>query len=169
MKIKSKYLSIALLLIGILFSYSAEAKKKKSKIKADTIKSSVLGGLKWRNIGPAFSSGRIADFAVNPNNPSEYYVAVASGHVWKTTNNGTTFKPIFDNHGAYAMGCITIDPSNQNTVWLGTGENNHQRVIGYGNGVYKSVDGGQSWTNILIKESRQIGVIVIHTTNKKIL
>jgi photosystem II stability/assembly factor-like uncharacterized protein len=169
MKIKIQYISIALMLIGILFSYSAEAKRKKSKIKTDTIQSSVLSGLKWRNIGPAFSSGRIADFAVNPNNSSEYYVAVASGHVWKTTNNGTTFKPIFDNYGAYSMGCITIDPSNHNTIWLGTGENNHQRVIGYGNGVYKSVDGGQSWTNMGLKESRQIGGIVVHPTNSNIV
>ena len=148
----------------ILASFNVEAKKKKNgeDEKSDTLKSETFSGLKWRGIGPAFASGRIADFAVNPNNHSEYYVAVASGHVWKTENNGTTFKPIFDNHGAYAMGCISIDPNNHNIVWLGTGENNHQRALGYGNGVYKSEDGGSSWKNMGLKDSRQIGKIIIH-------
>ncbi len=172
MKQTVRYISITLLVIGILCSFSAEAKKKKkdkSKSTEFTIKSSDIGGLSWRSIGPAFSSGRISDFAVNPDKPSEYYVAVASGHVWKTVNNGTTFTPIFEKYGAYAMGCITMDPGNHNVIWLGTGENNHQRVIGYGNGVYKSVDGGKSWKNMGLKESRQIGGIVVHPTNSNIV
>ncbi len=133
------------------------------------MESSTFAGLKWRSIGPAFASGRIADFAVNPGNHSEYYVAVASGHVWKTNNNGTTFKPIFDNHKAYSMGVITIAPSNHNIVWLGTGENNHQRALGYGNGVYKSCDGGESWNQMGLDSSRQIGKIVIHPENTNIV
>jgi photosystem II stability/assembly factor-like uncharacterized protein len=118
-------------------------------------------GFKWRSIGPAFTSGRIADIAVNPDDPSEYYVAVASGNIWKTNNNGTTWKPIFEKYGAYSIGCIQLDPNNSNVVWAGTGENNHQRALGYGNGVYKSEDGGESWTNMGLKESRQIGMIAI--------
>ena len=78
----------------------------------DSTKTPLISGIKFRNIGPAFTSGRIADFAVNPNNKSEYYVAVASGNVWKTVNNGTTFTPIFDSYGAYSIGCIKIDPNN---------------------------------------------------------
>jgi len=131
--------------------------------------SGTYAGLKFRSIGPAFTSGRIADFAVNPNNPSEYYVAAAAGHVWKTTNSGTTFKPVFDHYGAYSIGCVTIDPNNTNVVWIGTGENNHQRAIGYGNGVYKSEDGGKSWKNMGLKNSRQIGGIVIDPRDSKVV
>jgi len=162
----SGMMPITTLLMSLLLfmtSLNVDAKKKKGdEEKSDTLKSSTFSGLKWRGIGPAFTSGRIADFAINPCNHSEYYVAVASGHVWKTENNGTTFKPIFDNHGAYSMGFIAIDPNNHNVVWLGTGENNHQRALGYGNGVYKSEDGGSSWKNMGLKDSRQIGKIIIH-------
>ena len=127
----------------------------------DSTDSSIYSGLKWRSIGPAFTSGRIADIAVNPINHSEYYVAVASGNIWKTENRGVTFKPIFDKYGAYSIGCLAIDPDNPNVIWTGTGENNHQRALGYGDGVYKSLDGGKTWKNMGLKESRQIGKIVI--------
>jgi photosystem II stability/assembly factor-like uncharacterized protein len=116
--------------------------------------------------GPA---ARIADFAVNLDNPKEYYVAVASGHVWKTINNGTTWKPVFDNHGAYSIGVVTMDPNNHNVIWVGTGENNHQRALGYGDGVYKSLDGGKSFKNMGLKESRQVGGIVIDPRNSNVV
>lgn len=144
-------------------------RKKASADSSDTLRSATFSGLKWRGIGPAFTSGRIAAIAVNPNNHAEYYVAAASGHVWKTTNNGITFTPIFDNYGAYSMGAIAIDPSNPHVIWLGTGENNHQRALGYGNGVWKSMDGGKSWENMGLKESRQIGKIIIHPRNSNIV
>jgi photosystem II stability/assembly factor-like uncharacterized protein len=144
-------------------------KCKDADKKSDTIKSGDVSGLKFRSIGPAFTSGRIADFAVNPKNHSEYYVAVASGHIWKTVNNGTTFEPVFDNYGAYAIGCLTMDPKNPNIVWAGTGENNHQRALGYGDGVYKTTDGGKSWKNMGLKESRQIGMIAIDPRNTDIV
>ncbi len=137
--------------------------------KKDSVDAGIFNGLKWRSIGPAFTSGRISDFAVNPNNHSEYFVAVASGNVWKTTNNGTTFDPVFDNYGAYSIGCVTIDPSNPFVVWIGTGENNHQRALGYGDGVYKSVDGGKSWKNMGLKDSRQIGDIIVDPRNSNIV
>lgn len=129
----------------------------------------LVAGLKWRSIGPAFTSGRIADFAVNPNNHSEFYVAVASGHIWKTTNKGITFSPVFDNYGAYSIGCLAMDPNNSNVVWAGTGENNHQRALGYGNGVYKTVNGGKSWKNMGLKDSRQIGMILIDPRNSNVV
>ncbi len=152
---------------GVSLSY---AKKKKDDKKDETkVESSSFSGLKWRSIGPAFTSGRIADFAVDPNNHSIYYVAAASGHIWKTVNNGTTFKPVFDNHGVYSIGCLAMDPSNSNVVWAGTGENNHQRALGYGNGVYKTIDGGKSWENMGLKESRQIGEILIDPRNSDIV
>ncbi|PID68634.1 MAG: glycosyl hydrolase, partial [Flavobacteriia bacterium] len=118
---------------------------------------------------PAFTSGRIADFAVNPDNPSEYYVGVAAGGIWKTTNNGTTFSPVFDKYGVYSIGCLTMDPKNHNVVWAGTGENNHQRSLSYGDGVYKTVDGGKSWKNMGLKESRQIGMIAIDPRDSRIV
>ena len=140
------------------------------KTKGDTIiTSDLVSGLKFRSIGPAWASGRIADFAVNPKNPREYYVGVASGNVWKTTNNGTTWKPVFDNYGAYSIGDVELDPNNPNVVWVGTGENNHQRALGYGDGIYKSVDGGKSFKNMGLKESRQIGGIVIDPRNSDIV
>ncbi len=127
----------------------------------DSVKKTDLSGLKFRNIGPAFASGRVSDFAVNPTNNSEYYVSFAGGHIWKTTNNGTTFTPIFDKQGAYSIGCLRLDPTNPNIIWAGSGENNHQRSVSYGDGVYKSLDGGKSWKNMGFKNSRQIGMIAI--------
>jgi photosystem II stability/assembly factor-like uncharacterized protein len=142
----------------------------KEKAKGDTIiTSSLVDGLKFRSIGPAWCSGRIADLAVNPKNPKEYYVAVASGNVWKTTNSGTTWDPVFDKYGAYSIGIVKLDPNNSNVVWVGTGENNHQRCLGYGDGIYKSVDSGKSFKNMGLKESRQIGAIVIDPKNSNTL
>jgi photosystem II stability/assembly factor-like uncharacterized protein len=148
----------------------AKKKEEGKEAKGDTIiTSSLVSGLKFRSIGPAWASGRIADFAVNPDNPKEYYAGVASGNVWKTTNNGTTWKPVFDNYGAYSIGVVKLDPNNPNTVWVGTGENNHQRALGYGDGVYKSLDGGKSFKNMGLKESRQIGGIVIDPRNSEVV
>ena len=158
-----------MLLLTLFVLTSAEAKKKKEESNADTLKSSTFSGLKWRSIGPAFASGRIADFAVNPDNSAHYFVGVASGHIWKTTNNGTTFEPVFDNYGAYAIGALAMDPNNPNVVWAGTGENNHQRALGYGNGVYKTVDGGKKWENMGLASSRQIGEILIDPRNSNVV
>ena len=164
------FLHALLAVILIFSSVTIFAKKEKDNDeKSDTIKSGDVSGLKFRSIGPAFTSGRIADFAVNPKNHSEYYVAAACGHVWKTINNGTTFEPIFDNEGAYSIGCMAMDPKNPNVLWVGTGENNHQRALGYGDGVYKSLDGGKSWKNMGLKESRQIGMIAIDPGNTDVV
>ncbi|MBX9625162.1 MAG: hypothetical protein K2X82_15250 [Gemmataceae bacterium] len=120
-----------------------------------------LAALKPRLVGPAVTSGRVVGFAVHPDDRSHYYVAVASGGVWKTTNAGTTWTPVFDNEGSYSIGVVVLDPNNPNTVWVGTGENNSQRSVAYGDGVYKSTDGGRSWTNVGLKGSEHIGKIVI--------
>ncbi|MEZ5083783.1 MAG: hypothetical protein R2750_10085 [Bacteroidales bacterium] len=164
------YMALLISLSILLTGLTAMAKKgKEDEKKSDTIKSGDVSGLKFRSIGPAFTSGRIADFAVNPYNHSEYYVAVACGHIWKTENNGTTFKPVFDNEGSYSLGCLAMDQHNPNVIWAGTGENNHQRALGYGDGVYKSMDGGKSWKNMGLKESRQIGMIAINPQNSNIV
>jgi photosystem II stability/assembly factor-like uncharacterized protein len=143
--------------------------KEKDTVITDTVKAGDIGGLKFRSIGPALTSGRIADFAVNPDNHNEYFVGVASGHIWKTTNNGNTFEPVFDDYGAYSIGCLAMDPRNHNVVWAGTGENNHQRALGYGDGVYKTNDSGKSWKNMGLKESRQIGMIAINPDNSDLV
>ena len=120
-----------------------------------------LSGLELRGIGPALSSGRISDIAVDPEDHSRYFVTVASGGVWRTTNAGTTWEPVFDGEGSYSIGCVTIDPHDSNVVWIGTGENNSQRSVSYGDGVYKSLDGGSTWKNMGLKESEHIGNIVV--------
>ena len=163
-----KKLTILLLILTLGF-LSAEAKKEKEDDKKQILNPSLFNGLTWRSIGPAFVSGRIADFAVNPENHSIYYVAVASGHIWKTTNNGITFSTVFDNYGVYSIGSLAMDPNNNNVVWAGTGENNHQRALGYGNGVYKTIDGGKSWKNMGLKESRHIGEILIDPRNSNVV
>ncbi|HEX2838146.1 MAG TPA: hypothetical protein VHN77_08475 [Phycisphaerales bacterium] len=112
-----------------------------------------------RSLGPALFSGRIADIAVNPANRAEFYIGVASGNVWKTSNAGVTFSPVFDGYGSFAIGCITIDPANSSTVWVGTGENNSQRSVSFGDGVYVSRDAGTSFTNVGLKDSMHIGMI----------
>ncbi|MEA3450705.1 MAG: YCF48-related protein, partial [Bacteroidota bacterium] len=133
------------------------------------LNSSVLKALKFRSVGPGFASGRVSDIVVNPDNFSEWYVAFGSSGIWKTVNNGQTFDPIFDKYGAYAIGCLAMDPTNSNVIWAGTGENNHQRALGYGDGVYKSVDGGKSWKNMGLKKSFHIGMIAINPENTDIV
>lgn len=157
-----------LIVLFLIFPIVLFAQKKSSET-TSPINSELLTGLKFRSIGPGFPSGRIADFAVNPNDYAEYYVAVASGNVWKTVNNGITFDPIFENEGTYSIGCLAMDPFNPNVIWVGTGENNHQRALGYGDGVYKSLDGGKSWKNMGLKDSRQIGMITIDPRNTDIV
>ncbi|MEO0631060.1 MAG: glycosyl hydrolase, partial [Planctomycetota bacterium] len=118
-------------------------------------------GLALRSIGPALMSGRVADLAVHPTDQSTWYVAVGSGNLWKTTNAGTTWNPIFDDQGSYSIGCVTLDPNNPETVWVGTGEDVSGRHVGYGDGVYRSRDGGKSWENLGLKDSEHIGMIVV--------
>jgi photosystem II stability/assembly factor-like uncharacterized protein len=149
---------------------NAQRNKKKNNDSGDKKEEKLsLSGLKFRSVGPALTSGRIADFAVNPDNPYEYYIATASGGVWKTTNSGTTFSPIFDEESSYSIGCITMDPNNSNIIWVGTGENNNQRSVAYGDGIYKSMDGGSSWKNMGLKNSEHIGKIIVHPTNSNIV
>jgi photosystem II stability/assembly factor-like uncharacterized protein len=119
------------------------------------------GGLKFRSLGPALMAGRIGDLAVDPADPSHYYVAACSGGVWKTTNAGTTYEPVFDGEGSYSIGCVTMDPNNASVVWVGTGENNAQRSVSFGDGVYRTRDGGATWKNMGLKESEHIGMIAV--------
>jgi photosystem II stability/assembly factor-like uncharacterized protein len=128
-----------------------------------------LSGFKLRNVGPAFVSGRIADIAVHPKHENTWYVAVGSGGVWKTQNAGITWDPIFDNQSTYSTGCITIDEYNPSTIWLGTGENVGGRHVGFGDGIYKSMDGGKRWKNMGLKNSEHISKILVHPDDSDVV
>jgi photosystem II stability/assembly factor-like uncharacterized protein len=128
-----------------------------------------VGAFRLRSLGPSVTSGRIAALAVNPKNRAHFYAAVASGGVWKTTNSGTTWTPIFDGEGSYSIGAITLDPQDVNTIWVGSGENNSQRSVAYGDGVYKSTDAGRSWQNVGLKKSEHIAKILVHPKNSDVV
>ncbi len=140
---------------------AAPATAQEEEEEGPGLNSALLSALELRNIGPALMSGRIVDIAVDPSRHSTWYVAVASGGVWKTENAGTTWSPIFDRYGSYSTGCVAVDPQDPLVVWVGTGENNSQRSVGYGDGLYKSTDGGRSFTNVGLKDSEHIGMIRI--------
>jgi len=113
--------------------------------------------------------GRIADIAVNPHDKSNWYIAVGSGGVWKTTNSGITWKPVFEDQASFSIGCVAIDPANPSVVWAGTGENVSGRHVGWGDGVYKSRDGGQTWQNMGLPKSEHIGKILIDPRNSDVV
>ena len=145
---------------------SGEPKKedeKKPGMNAET-----FSGLKFRLIGPAVASGRVMSIAVNTKNKFEYYVGVASGGVWKTVNDGTTWSPVFDNEGSYSIGWVELDPGDSSVVWVGSGESNSQRSVGYGDGIYRSDDGGKDWKNLGLKKSEHIGRLVIDPRDSKV-
>lgn len=138
--------------------------QQKNNIDAGTV-----SAVSFRMVGPALTSGRVSDIAIHPSNTDTWYVSTASGGLWKTQNHGITFNPIFDSYASYSIGCVKIAPSNKNTVWVGSGENNNQRSVSYGDGVYKSLDAGKSFKNMGLKNSEHIGGIVIHPTDENTL
>jgi photosystem II stability/assembly factor-like uncharacterized protein len=143
---------------------STDSKEKESKYGEKT-----FSGLELREIGPALTSGRIIDLAVDPRDARVWFVATAGGGVWKTTNSGTTFKPVFDGEKSHSIGCVTIDPRDSLVVWVGSGENNSQRSVSMGDGVYKSIDGGKSWKNVGLEKSEHIGKIVVDPRDSSVV
>lgn len=126
----------------------------------------MVNTLSFRSIGPAVMSGRVVDIAVAPSHDGAvlgtvFYIAAASGGVWKTTSGGVTWEPVFDEAGVGSIGAVTVDPSNPHIVWVGTGESNNQRSSSYGDGVYRSVDGGATWRNVGLPTSQHVGGIVV--------
>jgi photosystem II stability/assembly factor-like uncharacterized protein len=143
----------------------ADAKEPEKKgLSADT-----FAGLELRALGPALTSGRIVDIAVDPSDSTVWYVAVASGGVWKTTNSGTSWTPVFDGEASFSIGCLAIDPGNPAVVWVGTGENNSQRSVAYGDGVYKSEDAGKSWKRMGLEKSEHIGKILVDPRDSQVV
>ncbi|MGD9347574.1 MAG: glycosyl hydrolase, partial [Candidatus Aminicenantes bacterium] len=152
----SLWLCVIILFLSFT-GWSEDAKEESSTLmNADT-----FSGLKLRNIGPALMSGRISDIAIHPEDPSIWYVAVGSGSVWKTVNAGTTWTTIFDEQPSYSIGCVTIDANNPDVIWIGTGENVSGRHVGWGDGVYKSLNGGKTWSNMGLRESEHISKIIV--------
>jgi len=138
--------------------------EKKPGLNADT-----FAGLRFRSIGPGVESGRVMSIAVNPKKTNEFYVGVASGGVWKTVNDGTTWSSLFDGEGSYSIGWVELDPNDPSVVWVGAGESNSQRSVGYGDGIYRSDDGGKSWKNLGLKKSEHIGRVVVDPRDSKVV
>ncbi|MBT8218176.1 MAG: glycosyl hydrolase [Bacteroidia bacterium] len=157
-----KILILTVLIISTLAISAQRDRIKDNTANDGLLNSKSLSALKWRAIGPAFASGRIADIAVHPDHEHTWYVAVGSGGVWKTTNSGTTWKSIFDGQSTYSTGCITIDPTNSHRIWLGTGENVGGRHVAWGDGIYLSEDDGKSWKNMGLKGTQHISKIIVH-------
>ena len=146
-----------------------EAQKRKNKKTTESTPTVSLEAFNLRNVGPAFLSGRIADIKTHPENESVWYVATGSSGVWKTVNAGTTWTPIFDDQPSYSTGCITLDPSNPDVVWVGTGENVGGRHVAYGDGIYRSDNGGTTWKNMGLKKSEHISEIIVHPDNSDVV
>ena len=154
---KTKSLGILILLVG--FNAAAQAQ----------LPGSLLDGFKPRAIGPAVMAGRTVDFAVYEPDPSIFYVASASGGLLKTVNGGTTWENVFDRQSTVSIGDVAIDPADPNVVWVGTGEANNRQSSSWGDGIYKSTDGGKSWKNMGLRESHHIGRIVVNPSNTDIV
>src|SRR6266542_1532268 len=131
--------------------------------------SQTLKGLELRSLGPALATGRVQDVEIDPKNPSVWYIATAFGGLWKTTNRGTTFTPVFDSGGSFTLCCVAVDPKNSNVVWLGTGENASQRSAHFGDGIYKSTDAGKTWRRMGLAASEHLGQLLIDPRNSNIV
>src|SRR5881394_2305177 len=156
------------LLVSIFATSSLSAEEASSPCTTSSPSSSpvllseaLFKNLKARSIGPAVMGGRISDIAIDPRNPFVFYVGLAHGGVFKTSDNGVSFDPIFDKQPALSIGAIAIAPSDSDAIWVGTGEANDRNSSGWGNGVYRSNDGGENWQNVGLKDSRAIGRIVV--------
>ena len=163
--------SISILFIFLSFSAYSQQPATSSKTLIEALKqqqiltkNSIVKNIPFQNIGPTIMSGRVVDLDVNPDNPTEFYVAYASGGLWLTKNNGTTFKPVMDNAPTQNIGDIAVDWKT-NTIWVGTGENNSSRSSYSGIGILKSADGGLSWLNVGLHDSHHIGRILVNPDN----
>jgi len=136
---------------------------------ADRLTADDFRNLEFRSIGPSLTTGRLSDVAVDPKNTSVWYVAAGAGNLWKTENRGNTWTPIFETYGSYSLGAVVVDPKDSNVVWLGTGENNNQRSVSFGDGIYKSTDAGKTWTRMGLESSEHIQNILIDPRDSNVV
>lgn len=162
-------LSCGWLVAGAGLGAQEPATGDKPAAAAPSLEPGWLGPFSFRNIGPALMAGRIADIAIDPQHPQTWYLGVGSGGVWKTTNSGTTWTPIFDSQKVYSIGCVSLDPSDCNTVWVGTGENVAGRHVAIGDGVYVSRDGGKNWEHKGLKDSEHISKLWIDPRDSQVI
>jgi photosystem II stability/assembly factor-like uncharacterized protein len=168
-RMKSMRVSALVLVLLLLLQPLAFSAKSKAPASADRLKAETFAGLKFRNVGPAIMSGRISDIAIHPRLRNVWYVAAGSGGVWKTVNSGTTWTPIFDDQPSYSIGCITIDPVNPDIIWVGSGENVSGRHVGFGDGIYRSLNGGKTWQNMGLKKTERINKILVDPQDHEVL
>ena len=152
---------LILSVLCILFTFSEAVSQSLDK--------DIFKNINYREIGPTRQSGRFVDFAVVEQEPTTFYAATGSGHLWKTVNNGITFEPLFENEKIFSIGDVAVAPSDPNIVWVGSGEANNSRSTYWGDGMYKSTDAGKTWKNMGLKESHHIGRIVIHPKNPDVV
>jgi photosystem II stability/assembly factor-like uncharacterized protein len=159
----------ALVARAVLFTAGAVAAVTGLHGQDGAITAEAMKSFEFRGVGPSLTTGRISDIAVDPRNPSVWYVAASAGNLWKTENRGNTWTPVFDAYGSYSLGAVTVDPRDSNVVWLGTGENNNQRSVSYGDGIYKSADAGQTWKRMGLENSEHIQNILIDPRNSNVV
>ncbi len=150
----------AILLVCTALAATAQLAQQPPALTSDA-----FARLRFRTIGPATMSGRIVDIAVVESNPATFYAASATGGLWKTTDNGTTFTPVLQHEAVASLGCVTVSQSNPDIVWVGSGEATNRQSSGWGDGVYKSIDAGRTWTNMGLKDSHHVGRILVHPAN----
>ncbi len=153
----------------VIATYFFQTSNAFAQTENDDALTNAVSGLSLRGIGPAVMGGRIADIAVNPTDKSTWYVAVGSGGLWKTTNRGVSWESIFDSQKSYSIGTVTIDPNNSEVIWVGTGENVSGRHVAWGDGVYKSLDGGNTWVQMGLVKSEHIGKILVDPRNSDVV
>src|SRR5262245_37875386 len=154
--------------VALAVSISVSAAPKPAAENKDAFDAgSLLSGLKAREIGPAVMGGRVSSIAIDPKDPATFYVGLGTGGIMKTGNGGATYQAIFEKEKVAAIGAIAVAPSDPKVVWVGTGEGNDRNSSSWGNGVYRSEDGGATWTNVGLPQSRTIPRIVVHPTDPK--
>lgn len=165
-----KIIVASLLLFNICFAQQTIPTPGKERIsgiakRKSLEENSLVKGVEFRSVGPTVMGGRVVDIDVCPSDPTKFYVAYASGGLWKTINNGLSFTPVFDKEDALTIGDIAVDWNNGEIIWVGTGENNSSRSSYSGVGIYKSTDTAKTWTYMGLEESHHIGRIVLHPKN----
>ena len=167
--IATRLFSIARLAAAFLSLASATVAQTPAPAKPFELDSVTIAGFRWRNVGPANTMGRISDVTGIPSPSKTFFAAAAGGGIWKSTNNGTTWRPVFDNQRVISTGMLAIAPSDTMQVWAGTGEPNSRNTISPGGGIYKSTDGGITWKSMGLEKTQAIGRIVVHPTNPNIV